>query len=1424
MHKIFIMTFMLILSSRSFAQNSGNMQLWLKMYPLVKCPSLVLEYIPLESGKYKIRIPKTSSTIGKQYYFKSELNDLNDLSSITDYIVAAENDYCPNNDLSIRIDGEEQICPDYTEKFSDDYVDLVKDITKIVSKDRKATCDNVLPYIKLQAEIEQLQKEDLLKFKRSKNIVHSLLKLALNDDTDVMIDHYNACGGRKGSAKFIKNMILIEVKNACIAPKPPGVMTWEDAEIIAKRVGDKYAKKNLLTLNSKMNSITKDAIMEFADKLTSDMVSDLIGPYMDPAKGSEEEQVKGFINNLNSYKNLKETDTDEISNYVSYVYSVDASIEVGKKAIPYLVRSNFEDKLPAAWSKERKKDFLDNVLIAKSQETYDTCMQEEKEYANYTLDKTTISSSKRKRKTKQESEKILAKRMILKEKYCTKNPDKCSDEICSGSANILSSNDTATDTQRVQGCVLKGLTLSIKPLLTGIIKDQKSEFIESFFLSNEMADSFSKKTWDTLTSCVNRNIAKKSNLDKVDFLNDDQYLQKISTSDFENFLVKCSDIAENKVTKEFVSQLLLNEETLKDAFNSGENITDEFGNTHNKDLINITKEITNSSFTPCLEKQYDLIQGNKTHGLDKKNSLLCTPIVEMNASLLVVQKKLEDMAKEKKLENNSEIKLIIKEYESCGETAINNALSDIGSTQSATPINSVEDSKYYLNKNNSLFSCVENAISNISFVIAGIEFEKIAKEQEDKIQNPKYLLSLKNNVQILIKECFQDGLNNLDYYGYITKDDKGEDIYQAVNAETYTLAMNKVKSKSPKVLSKQGKWSSFTSFNEEDGLDKLQTKCELLATQEVVPKLIIKEAGSQLIPLIKTGFLKDKVQVGNVLAQEAWSLRDKYNIRIPESIKKSDIVNYSLSEALKIHIEKGGDTDSFVAEVAKGIENKAIRNVHKNLIVKIQDKTQGINNKAKYSELDKWFSPQCLLDINSLLAKNKKADDAGPITMDNLAEYLQVGLDYSLARSTTKYYEDLKVLKAQCNNMSQFKNTTDFNSSKFYELIIKGQIYKTYKVQFKDQIDKQVQGLRDEVKSPNLAIKNKYIHKLQSDMDKVFKEKLGEVQFEKMMFNDNELLSFTQKNLDGLLTDDPKVKEQLTEMLLTSTFKNTSSGSFGSEFAKAQIISSIGLAGIDDSVDKANNKGTWMKIGGWRFGPNNYAKSSVKDLLGNPANVEKQLNWDKISSNQKSIYINTIAHGAVIGATRNEEFNLNTENSLKSMYSQEYLKENPVPRDTNPTYFNNMAHSNANMRYEMDLGMMKAQLARHTSAYGYKDFNDKLESIVKAKVDMMNLNQTKNSGHGFTLGAIYRPNKDEVRKMLTANLRSYITESNVIGGLDNYKYSHGMSFSEKMEDDITSRTKKKFFGNTAQQQKAQEAYQQRRLEWQSQNPMWGPKY
>ncbi len=1448
MQKYFVHILILLISLNTFASRTGPIEIWLKMYPLNSCPGVVLEYIPLKSSKYKIRIPSQKKDV---FIVETIIEDLNDLSKITNYINEAESQHCPLDNLSLSHLSNEAACSELTKKYSEKYVDLVKYISEVVQKDRQKACDNFIPFIKLQTEVEQLGKEDILKFKNSKNISHKLIKTFVDDSTDELIDHYYACGGKKGSSKFIKNMILMEARNACIVPKPQGALSWEQASELATQISEKYSNKSLIKLNSSLKDITYDAIMGFVETVTTDMAQNLLGPFMDEKEGPVEKQVDDFVNNLESYKNLKSTKVDDITSYVSYVYSADAGIEVGQKALPYLIKSNFKDKLPTQWSQERKDSYLNDVLIKTASDSYDKCMLEEKNHAHYTLDDNIqfneyaleekkknkhlsfdkikldflkkrksgeIKTKKEKRKTDEET---LAYRIGLKEQFCTNFPEKCSEKVCGGSPNILSPDDSATDTQRVQGCVLKSLTLTIKPLLSGIIRDQKEAFIESFDLTNEMADDFTEKTWNTLKSCVNRKLATKNNVDKADFINEDKYLQNISTKDFESYIVKCSDIAENKVSKEFVTQLLLNQAPLKEAFNTGEDVVDQYGNKHNQEIIDRTYEITTTSFTPCLEKQYELLQSNVEHGLNKKNSMLCTPIVEMNASILVVQKELQDMAKEKGIEENSEVKLALKEYEACGESAINNAIENVGSTNSSTPINTFEDSKSYLDRNPSLFNCVENAISNMSFIIAGSEFENIANEQKDKLQFPEYMLSLKNNTQNAVKECFSDGLNNLDYYGYITKDKNDNEFYRSVNASTIDQAKLKLKNKNYHDLKKQGYWSAFTSFNEDDGLARLQKECELVASQEIIPKLLIKEAGGKLLPLTETGFLKDKTEVGNILAQEAYNLRSENNIQLPKDIKPESVVEFSLSEGLAIHIDKGGTMESFIDDFSKRIEKRTITNIHSTLLNGVVTNTSNINQKSKFTSLEKYFPATCLQDINNILATAPKKEDTEPLTMDALVEFLQTGLKYSFERSNTQYYSDLNKLKYECATMNKFKNASDFNNSMFYKIIIKGQIYNTFKDQFKEQIDNQISTMSKELTNPNLEVKKKYTEKLQADMNSIFDKDLTPAKFEKMMFSDSELLDFTAQNLDKILDEDPKTKDLLTQMLLTKSFKETEDDSFASNFAKAQLVASIGITGVDTAVEDANKAGTIFKISSWRFGPNNIAMSAAKDTFGNPQKIEKALDWENISKEQKDTYINSISYASVVGATKNKHYPKDTKESLMRMLKNKSYNSSTIAKDTNSFAYMKIAEAAANIEYSTSLESAKKQLDQYVQMYGYKDFNKKVDSIAQDQAIKFGLiNESSEARYTFNKG----PKRTAVANMIAQELRSKYTVDNISKGLETHKYSNDKTFIENLTKSITDRTIDKTFGQTPEQKKAREERRLKSLQRQIDNPLMGPKF
>lgn len=1361
--------------------NSMAQDLWSSMEPLNHCKAVKLEYIQ-KFDSYEVRIPKKDDS--KKYYIQTTVVDLNDLSKLTEFLNQASTDFCPLSDLTIQADYSEAVCQPFENQYSESYINLVRTVSGIINKDRDKVCENIIPYIKLQDEIEQLKQEDLVQIKKTKNILEKLLRLFVNSDTDKMIDHFNTCGGKKGSEKFVKNLILLEVRNACAVPKPQGMMSWEDAEKVASEIAKDYKNTSLIKLNGKTKEITKRTLLKFADSVTKDQVGALLSPFLDKNDGPVDSQVNGFIENLDAYKKLQNTKSDNLSDYVSYVYSVDVGIEVGKKAIPHLIKSNFKDKLPSNWNQERKDLFLEKVLLRTANKTFDECMKEEVEYTSFEV---------------KNDDELISKRKDLKSDFCQKYPNRCKG-TCDDSTNLLANDDSAGDTERIQGCVLKSITKTIKPLLTGIIRNQREEFKENFDLTYKMARDFSNKTWDTLLSCVNRRIDKGyptvGPKTPANILEEDIYLQKIDTDDFQKYLLNCADLAENKVSKEFVAQLLLNEKALKSAFIEGNNQEDIYGNTHSEELTKKVEEITNSSFTPCLERQYRLIQKETPHGLVNKDTMICTPIVEMNASVLVVKKELESMIKNSHLENDSALKLTLKEYEACGDKAIENSIKDIGSITSPTPLNTVEDSKTYLEKNDSLFNCVENAIANVSFIIAGHEYDKIVEEQKGKLKNPGYMASLKNNVQVAVKSCFSSEINNINYYSYLIKGEtNGEDtevIRQSIQATSLEDAQKRLAQKTITYtnLKKQGKWPAFTSFNEDDGLTALQEKCEMVASQEVVPKLVTKEATTELKALIKDGFIKNEKQITEILEDEGNTVKNNYKISIPKSITAEERNNYILAQGLKLHIKKGGNMDSYIAELSTQIEAHAINKVHENLISAINTKTEP-TLKKEISGFENDFQASCLQNIYNKFMKNAPDTGGDPITLNDLSNYLAKGLEYTYKKNPAQYKTEMSQFKSECDNFYKFKTQSDFYKSKFYEVIVKAEVYNQFKGEFKKEIMSTVDDLDKSITNPHADIKRKYAKKMRDELNNLFEKVLSEKSFESDVFKDGEVLNFAQRNLDKLLSSDPKIKAELTELLITKLFNNTKVGSFADEFSRIQVSTNIGIQGVTQAYEEANDKATFVNIMGWRIGPNNYAKKNATGLFSDTKKIDTLIDWNNIEPSRRAQYIKLIGHAGIIGATRKEEYNENMENQVINYYKDKFLKQNPTPRDTNPAPFQKMAENNANLAFSLKLNGLKSKLDTYISNNGFEGYNDYLEKLVETDVNNMKLIQRKKSSKDyFTKND---PNSAEVKKYLKDKLRSYHLTQTITDGIGQNKYSGGKTFEDKVSDEITKKTKDDLF-------------------------------
>lgn len=1297
---------------------------WTVIYPVSHCLTLPIAYQQQPDGTYLVKIKNIDLT---DYNVAPAVEDLNDLSSITEAILEKSTQLCPESDAFTYIpivtnDGDAS-CNENGNFFSDDYMEFVRFTADYVNQ-KGDQCENMIPLMKLQDQIEQLDQEELLKFKPSKNVGHMLLKILTDKETDTMINQFKACGGKKGSDKFISNMILLEAKKACIVP---GMLSWAEAQKIADDLSKDYQNTNLLKLNRKQKQLSYDATMAFTNKILKNEVDSMLGPVFEDLNSKNQvvktlsERKKGifyrpdiedayfelgnnknsesFINNLESKKRLdKFDDKDNLSDYVAYVFSVDAGIEIGKKAIPLFIESAFRDKLPEAWPESKKQKFIDEELTKLAMDKYDSCMKPRVQYSGYDPELNKDSGKKLSLKEKKAELDLLDHRLKSKESFCKENEEQCIEGNCDGSINMLQMDDSATDTEMIQGCVLQGITLSINPLLKGIVYDQRNEFAEDFDLNDEMAEYFSDYTWSALTNCANKNVKKALNLKgKVDILNTEGPLQKIDTDAYQDIMLKCADIAENKVAPKFVDQIIINNETIQKAFGDPKIIAqwEEIDKKYEKllkeaktdteriliqekwdqEVVNIRKLISNSeyhkiihkhdnairdlkdeieiieldikseknpiklaqlivekenlerkidaekaakvyaldnyplpktddhllhdvsheivgnSFNKCLAKQYELAQMGfdmlePKHGLKQKNTMLCTPIVEMNASLLVVKKELDNMIAEDGLTDDNKIKEIISEYESCGQEAIKRAIDDVGSLTSNTPINTVEDSKHYLDINPGLMNCVSTVITKISHEVAGKQFKEEVAAQKGKIEGITYFANMEEDVKKVVSDCFSKGMKDL------------------VN------------------------WSGFIAFNENDGLTTLQDKCSMEANQYVIPKLIVNETHIQMKSLIDDGFIKSSGQVGDVLFQAAREISNEYDLEKKNDLTGGEKIDHYFGEALKIHIEKGGSVETFTDELALKVETLAIKNVHNNLLDEIQKQTSGINERAKFSDLDKYFPASCLQDIyNKFMKDAPKDDDKEPMKLNDLASYMQTGLSYYESKDPAKFWDELKVLKNQCDNMDQYKTKEDFYASQFYQMIIKGQIYEEFKVEFKKGIMDSLVDQEASLTDPHKWIKQRYMNDMKTRMDDLLDRYLTASTFDRLIFNDNTVSDFATTNLENLLDKDQATKDKLSRMLIGKMFEKSGKDTFSDQFAQIQIEGNFGIDGVTEAVDEGK-KGKSILWGAMSVG-NKSGEKAAKQYFSKVENIKKAIDWETIPIGERKAMATSIFYDAV---------------------------------------------------------------------------------------------------------------------------------------------------------------------------------------------------
>lgn len=1378
---------------------------WKTIYPVASCTNIPINYKEDVEGGYTVKLNKSENmtNISDQMH----IENINDLSILTDYIIEQSEKYCPFNTLSFEpldIDTDNISCSN-GEFFSDDYMQFVKFTADYVIEEGNQ-CENIIPFIKLQEEISQLDKQDLITFKKTKKFSHLILKIFANKEDDKLMDQFAACGGKKGSDKFLRNMILLEAQASCIIP---GMLSWEDAEEIADKISGQYKNKGILKIVGIKDQLTREATLAFTDKIMHNEINSMMGSTFEANKKEIDEanQLKipltrrqkklktnstQVISELNSKKRLEKFDNNKkVTDYVAYVFSVDAAVEVGKSAIPIFLDSTFYSKLPSTWTDTEKEDFINDSIIGLAESNYDKCMADRIEFSQYGKDIKIEEITEPKKKkgpvktvAQKKEEAILKHRLETKDKFCSVNKDQCEEDNCEGSVNMLQMDDSATDTEIVQGCVLQSISIAIEPLLESIIDDK----IQSFNIDEKVGEPFAQETWNTLKNCANEEIKKKQNLQNdIDITTDQLPLQKIKTADYESVLLTCADKAEAHVARKFVNQVLINEESLQKAFgdpkvvsqwneaksnyeirlknakseNEKKIINDEWEKQNesfkkllnkDKDVLAHSEEIINNSYDLCLNKQMELSKLGHTkiapkHGLEKKNPLLCTPIVEMNASLSIVGLSLEDLMTTEDLNENEEAKKVLADFNLCKEGAINEAVSDIGSLTSNTPINTDIQAESYLDNNPTMFKCVEAGISQMSYVVAGKSIDQQIEEQKGKIKDVKYFASLKSNTQQIVKECFSNGIKE------------------------------------------QKNWSGFTSFNESDGMEKLQKECEMEATKYVVSNLVMNEAKIEMLPLIDDGFLKDKGDIYDIRSLVAVELRKDYKIPKKEGV---ELVNYSYAEALEIHMNNGGTQDSFVDEISKTLEKHAIKRVHKNLNSNILTKTTNPKLKKELTDFSSYFPSSCLQTIYNRFIKNAPKTDGEPMTLDKLSGYLQTGLSFAYNKSPKNFDSELNKLKSQCKNMSQFKTEKDFHKSQFYSIIVKGQIYEKFKTDFKSGIMDSLDTQEKELTDPHKWIKQRHMTDMKKRMNSLLDESLTEEAFNKLIFNNSDVMDFATGNLDGLLTDDPAVKKKLSRLLVGKMYEKSGDDSFADKFAQIQVEGNFGIEGVTEAHAEAG-KGKSILWGLMSVGQ----KSGKKAALGyfkNVDNIKNVIDWKNLDEGTRKVMATSIFYDGVA----------------------ENLIDRSEPIDAGLVYGAVSRNDRFVDRSTLGVGYAKyrAKIEKMTDdvTNGYKNYENNIE--YKAKMYAKDILKSYPAGKKSMT-------EKQLADHIAKDIKAEHMERNVTNMLLKAKDSNGDTVEDKIKADIEDKASDIFWGNTAE---AQAAQQKRAME-KATNP-WpvGPKW
>lgn len=1136
---------------------------WTTIRPLPHCSLLTIEF-QHTGDKYQVRYRKQATDL--TYTVEEKLlENINDLSNLTDELIEAAYSYCP---FEMNIDEIERLCADVnpTSPFDQEYVDFLREFVLLIDKEGN-NCDDVIPYMRLQSTVTALKKEELIKFDRSKNI----LKLFTGSDTDKLIDQVRECGGTtQGTRQFIQNIILIEARNACIFPS---YLSFEEATAIAKEVSENYPGMGLLGLNSAKEKITRDTVKAMVKPILNKQIKAIAGDEVD---------TSNIINNLPSVKKLDTISDSRLQDYTSLVLGPNLPFEVVDSLLPTMIESSFSPMLEDLSPNERES-FLASKLQTPIKNNYDKCIRQYKDRLR--LHDNNLSDKN-----------MIRLRKSLRDQFCDQNPESCSAVGCDAKTNFLTLRDDINDQSLIQSCLYQSINDRIPAIIELNLSQQLKNLPQLEKYESNIVSSLTPNASAEIKRCFENESIEKTQKPYTSQTEDHpEALLHLSADQYKDTLLDCAKKIEMDITTEIATLLVADTAPFKKQFPESGKI-ESHGVPLNKLAYDQAKSVVTGATNQCFQSQ---LESKELQNID---SSICIPLIEMRAGQTIITSQISSMLKKYDVPKN-DIDSLSFNYQLCADEAFGHAVDNI---------KTAEQAELYLDKDTKYLGCVNETILDAVDLVSEKSYQKILEEQSDSLDR-LFAQTLTPDIKKVVSQCFKKGLETSSNWNqFIAFNDMGglTDLQASCTeaAENYALPRLIEYELSLQLGNLQN--TNAVNITVDDFIKNLAVNKDLNGkNHEILLGLYLDYKRNQpkgdiesFIDQFKTSAQENAIGAIHQHILEELVERNKIGFPLYRDLVEV-ITPKCMNDLYSLHKEN-------IALLIKRISEQEPKPKEQ---VDIQKTFIEILEKGLFQSLVTNQYPKLLATAKKIC---KTPQDYA--TLESLAG-TKMGDDFIAAIVREKLLEAFnQTAISQCeedmNEMQIPKDlTSDFCDPNIDKAADAHAIIKKIDSMFRD---------------PRIGSNLRFIWERKVQTIAKAKEHFDHAETLELFIKDRDILDFVYQNFSDVVIKDPAINHELTRRVVEKIFKDHSKEKFAEDFIELQLVSAVGIKGyqkahstmltkIEEMTGPIKGR-DFVKKRAREFGPKLFPS------VWNYSGVKKHFNWDGMKQEEREELINAV--------------------------------------------------------------------------------------------------------------------------------------------------------------------------------------------------------